>query len=139
MSDALFTAGTAEIPGETSVPPAGALPGAYVTKDLSLVRELIHPASAQYGHLNLGMSLAEAVVEESQVTAEHRHDGFDEIYYCLEGAGLLYLAAEKHEFFPHSFYLIPRGTPHYLKAVTKIRLLCICSPGYTHEGTELTG
>ncbi|MDL2307242.1 cupin domain-containing protein [Desulfovibrio sp. OttesenSCG-928-C06] len=110
---------------------------AYTTKDLSQIRELIHPAAEEYRAFGLGMSLAEAVVEESCTTASHRHDEFDEIYYCLEGAGLLYLDGEEHEFFPQSYYLIPRGTVHSLKAVTRIRLLCICSPGYTHEGTEI--
>ena len=123
------------INAEDNTPEAGKQREAYLTKDLSLVRELLHPAAAELRHLDLGMSLAEAVVEESALTASHRHEGFDEIYYCLEGAGVLYLGGEEHEFFPHSFYLIPRGTPHHLKAITRLRLLCVCAPGYTHEDT----
>ena len=37
----------------------------------------------------LGLSLAEAVVEAEQSTVAHYHEGFGEIYYCLEGEGAL--------------------------------------------------
>ncbi len=108
-------------------------PVTYVTKDRSLIRELPHPAFVP----GLGVSLAEALVEAGTATAKHRHADFDEIYYCLGGNGSLHIDGEAFAFSPHRFYLLPRGCTHHLTAATRLRLLCICCPGYTHEQTEL--
>ncbi len=109
-------------------------PAAYVTKDESFIRELLHPDFVP----GLGMSLAEAVVEAGRVTAEHSHPNFDEIYYGLEGEGTLHLNGLPHAFGPGRYYLLPRGFRHYLRAETRLRLLCVCCPGYSHAGTELS-
>lgn len=106
----------------------------YVTKDGSTVRELVHPASVP----GLGMSLAEAVVAAGEKTERHIHVSFDEIYYCLEGEGVLYIDDLPRSFSRDGCHLIPRGASHYLTATTRLRLLCACSPGYTHEDTLLT-
>ncbi|MDR1853343.1 MAG: cupin domain-containing protein [Azoarcus sp.] len=110
-------------------------PQPYVTKDGSLIRELLHPQNIP----GLGMSLAEAVVEPGASTEEHRHPAFDEIYYGLEGEGTLYIDGQPRPFAADSYYLLPRNTRHWLKAKTRLRLLCVCCPGYTHEGTVLEG
>ena len=118
------------------VPPVGHTAGTpYITKDGSSIRELLHPAFTP----ELGVSLAEAVVEASCETTGHRHSGFDEIYYCLEGEGTLYINDVPHPFSPHRFYLLPKTAVHRLRADTRLRLLCVCCPAYTHEGTELAG
>ena len=108
-------------------------PEGYITKDKSTIRELLHPDFVS----GLGMSLAEAVVEPGMGTAAHLHEDFDEIYYCLEGEGQLFIDGLEYPFTPHSFYLMPTGSIHSLKARTRLRLLCICCPGYTHRGTRL--
>ena len=108
-------------------------PEPYVTKDGSRIRELLHPAFLP----GLGMSLAEAVVEAGQSTERHYHTAFDEIYYCLEGEGVLYINDAAHPFSPGSYYLLPKGATHYLAAAAKLRLLCVCCPGYTHDETVI--
>lgn len=110
-------------------------PAAYITKDGSLIRELIHPHSAP----GLGMSLAEAEVEAGGRTGEHFHTSFDEIYYCLEGAGVLYVNGVPQPFSPGVCRLLPKGSAHYLTATMKLRLLCACAPAYSHEETVLLG
>ena len=119
------------MPAQTDAP---GHPMPYTTKDASLIRELLHPSFIP----SLGMSLAEAVVEASGKTREHYHADFDEIYYGLEGEGTLYIDGEPHPFAPHICHLLPRGSAHYLEAATRLRLLCICCPGYTHDATVLT-
>ena len=110
-----------------------AAPEAYVTKDGSLIRELAHPFFVP----GLGMSLAEAEVEAGGRTEAHFHTTFDEIYYCLEGAGVLHVNGEGHPFSPGVFHLMRKGSTHFLTATTRIRLLCFCSPAYSHEETVL--
>ncbi len=107
---------------------------AYITKDKSFIRELLHPSRIS----GLGLSLAEAIVNPGESTEEHYHSNFDEVYYCLEGAGSLFINGKEQSFIPHSCYLLPAGSRHRLNAATRLRLLCICCPGYTHEGTILT-
>lgn len=105
----------------------------YVTKDASLIRELLNGRVRP----GLGLSLAEAVLEAGQSTAAHRHTAFDEIYYGLEGRGRLFVEGQSFAFGPSSCYLLPRGAAHHLEAKSRLRLLCICCPGYTHEETIL--
>ena len=108
-------------------------PDAYVTKDGSRIRELVHPMFSP----GLGVSLAEAVVEAGGKTEAHFHTAFDEIYYCLEGAGILHVNGKSHPFSPGVYHLILKGSTHFLTATTRLRLLCICSPAYSHEETVL--
>lgn len=108
-------------------------PKSYRTKDDTFIRELLNDEVAP----GLGMSLAEASLPAGAKSAEHRHPDFDEIYYCLEGEGTLFINGRAHPFAPGAFYLLPRGTAHYLLAASDLRLLCLCRPGYSHAGTEL--
>ena len=109
------------------------VPLEYVTKDFSLIRELLN-ADVIPG---LGLSLAEAVVEAGQSTVAHYHQGFDEIYYCLEGEGTLHINERIFACCPDRFYLLPKGSVHFLEAASRLRVLCICCPGYSHEHTVL--
>ncbi|SBW01365.1 conserved hypothetical protein [uncultured delta proteobacterium] len=106
-------------------------PEPYVTKDGSRIRELVHPLLSP----GLGMSLAEAVVEAGGRTEAHFHTTFDEIYYCLEGAGVLHVNGQTRPFSPGAYHLMPKGSTHFLTATTTLRLLCVCCPAYTHEET----
>ncbi len=111
------------------------LPAPYVTKDGSRIRELVHPLFTP----GLGMSLAEAEVAAGGRTEPHFHTAFDEIYYCLEGAGVLCVNGRAIPFSPGTCHLMTKGATHSLTATTKLRLLCICCPAYTHEETVLVG
>lgn len=108
-------------------------PKSYRTKDNTFIRELLNSQVAP----GLGVSLAEASLAAGEKSAEHLHLDFDEIYYCLEGSGTLYINSEPHPFTPNSFYLMQSGERHYLKAEQDLKLLCICQPGYSHDGTRL--
>ena len=105
----------------------------YITKDNSLIRELLNPKVSP----DLSLSLAEAVVEAGASTIEHIHTDFDEIYYCLEGSGFLFINGEAFAFEPGDFYLLPKLSRHYLRATSQLKLLCICQPAYNHSQTEL--
>ena len=108
----------------------------YVTKDGSLIRELIHPS--RHGP-NVAMSLAEAVVPLDGETTLHRHLTFQEIYHFLEGEGIMTLGEESFSVKVGDSVLIPAGTPHKVAntGTASLRFLCCCTPPYTHEETEL--
>jgi mannose-6-phosphate isomerase-like protein (cupin superfamily) len=107
----------------------------YITKDGSVIRELMHPD--HHGCRN--QSLAEAVVPAGTRTLLHRHLTSEELYHVTSGEGLLTLGAEKMKVSPGDTALIPPGTPHCIEATgtEALRVLCCCSPAYRHGDTEL--
>lgn len=108
---------------------------AYVTKDGSLVRELMHPLQ----HGVRSQSLAEAVVSPGGTTALHRHRITEELYHVLEGTGMMTLASEKFAVGPGDTVCIAPGTAHCIANTgsAPLRILCCCTPAYRHDDTEL--
>ena len=107
----------------------------YATKDGSLVRELMHPKV----HGNIRQSLAEAIVQVGAETLPHRHLVSEEIYHITEGAGMMTLGKEQFEIKKGDTVCILPGTPHRVKNTSSIplKILCCCSPAYSHEDSEL--
>jgi mannose-6-phosphate isomerase-like protein (cupin superfamily) len=112
---------------------AGVAP--YVTKDGAEIRELMHPAV----HGNRAQSLAEATVPPGTETALHRHRVTEELYHVTAGAGLMTLGVDAFEVRPGDTVCIPPGTPHRIRSVGTgpLKILCCCSPAYSHDDTEL--
>ena len=65
----------------------------YITKDGSLIRELMHPAR----HDSRAQSLAEAVVPVGGETTLHVHRKSEELYHITGGSGIMTLGAETFE------------------------------------------
>jgi len=101
---------------------------AFTTADGSTIRELWH-TDAQ--------SLAEASLEVGQATARHYHAASEEIYFVLKGSGTLEVDGETRTVRPGDAVLIPPGAWHTLEntGTSELRILCACSPPYSHEDT----
>jgi mannose-6-phosphate isomerase-like protein (cupin superfamily) len=80
----------------------------YVTKDGSIIRELMRPAV----HGNSNQSLAEATVPAGGKTFLHVHGMSEEIYYITEGIGTTTLGSEEFEVRKGDTIFIASGTPH---------------------------
>lgn len=108
---------------------------AYVTKDGSEIRELMHPDH----HPVRNQSLAEAVVQPGQRTQLHRHAATEEIYHVTAGAGMMTLGSERFAIGVGDTIAIPPDTPHCIAATgtAVLRILCCCSPAYAHGDTEI--
>jgi len=108
---------------------------AYITRDGSSIRELMHPAV----HGNVRQSLAEASLPPGCSTLLHRHHASEELYHFVAGTGRMTLGAEDFAVAPGDTVLIPPGTPHCLQNTgdQPLRLLCCCAPAYRHEDTEI--
>jgi mannose-6-phosphate isomerase-like protein (cupin superfamily) len=107
---------------------------AYVTKDGSEIRELMHPAV----HGNGALSLAEATVPAGETTLHHRHLRTEEIYHVTAGRGTMRLGDSSFEVGPGDTVCIPPGTPHSITALAgPLKILCACAPPYAHDDTEL--
>ena len=107
----------------------------YTTKDGSLIRELYHPGA----HGNQRQSLAEATIPEGSGTIMHRHVQSEEIYHVIKGTGLMSLGDEQFDIKAGDTVCILPETPHSVINTGKgpLRILCCCSPAYSHEDTEL--
>jgi mannose-6-phosphate isomerase-like protein (cupin superfamily) len=107
----------------------------YVTKDGSIIRELMHP----FTHLNRNQSLAEAVVPPGAITHLHKHLQSEEIYHVLSGIGLMTLGDEQFEIKEGDTVCIEPGTQHKVRntGATLLKILCASAPPYSHSDTEL--
>lgn len=109
----------------------------FVTKDGSEIRELL----AWRNSCVRNQTLAEARLPPGGSTAPHHHRRTEEIYYILEGRGLMRIGAEQREVGPGDAIAIPPGEVHEISNIADrvLRFLCCCAPGYEHDDTMLEG
>lgn len=108
---------------------------AFITKDGSEIRELMHPAE----HGNVNQSLAEATVAPGEETAQHKHITTEEIYHITQGKGMMRLGDKLFEVNVGDSICIAPGTIHNIKNIGEVPLtiLCSCSPPYHDNDTVL--
>ena len=95
----------------------------------------MHPAV----HGNKAQSLAEATVAPGAKTLLHRHSVTEEIYYFIAGEGLMTLGAEQFAVRAGDAIAIQPGFAHCVvnTGTAPLKILCACSPAYSHVDTEL--
>lgn len=108
---------------------------AFITKDRSEIRELMHPAV----HKNSQQSLAEATVPVGAETIKHKHRQTEELYHITQGAGLMTLGDQQFEVKVGDTICIKPGTVHNIRNTSDVplKILCSCSPAYSDDDTEL--
>jgi len=107
----------------------------YITKDGSVIRELIHPSRCKGAH----QSLAEATVYPKGKTLLHVHKNIEEIYHISQGKGIMTLGEETFKVCAGDSVFIPAGIPHKLEntGLVPMKIICCCYPPYSHDDTEL--
>jgi len=107
----------------------------FVTKDGSIIRELMHPAV----HDNRNQSLAEAIVPAGGRTLPHRHHRSEELYHFTAGTGVMRLGDAAFTVQAGDTVHIKPGTVHALvnSGTEELCLLCCSSPPYADADTEL--
>lgn len=108
---------------------------AYVTRDGSEIRELMHPNTQG----NKQQSLAEAIVKPGEITLLHKHIKSEEIYFILQGEGDMNLDNETIQVHSGDSICITPGIKHNIKNTGNedLKILCCCSPAYSHDDTEV--
>ncbi|HHI93744.1 MAG TPA: cupin domain-containing protein [Gammaproteobacteria bacterium] len=108
---------------------------AFITKDGSLVRELMHPAT----HKNAKQSLAQAIIPMGVRTYLHRHVHSEELYHVTAGQGRMTLADEVFDVSAGDTLCINPGVAHCIENTgnADLVILCCCAPAYSHDDTEL--
>jgi mannose-6-phosphate isomerase-like protein (cupin superfamily) len=107
----------------------------YTTKDGSVIRELMHPGH----HENRMQSLAEATLPVGSETFTHTHIKTEEIYHITQGTGIMFLGDKRFDLKAGDTILIPPGTIHCIRNIgeTELKVLCCCSPPYSHDDTMI--
>jgi len=108
---------------------------AFTTKDGSEIRELL----AYRNSCIRNQTLAEARLPAGASTVAHHHVETEEIYYVLEGRGLMRVGDETRDVGPGDAIAIPPGAVHQMtnRGTALLKFLCCCAPGYEHDDTVL--
>jgi mannose-6-phosphate isomerase-like protein (cupin superfamily) len=110
---------------------------AFVTKDGSVVRELMHPNV----HGNSNTSVAECIVAPGQTTLLHKHHKSEEIYHITAGSGLMELGGRQFMVQAGDTVCIDPGSEHGItnnsSGSTELKIIAVSSPPYQHSDTEV--
>jgi len=96
----------------------------FTAPDNSLICELLHPE--RDGRLQMGCSIARAVVKAGQATLPHRISGSCEVYYILEGEGVIHVDAESAGVIPGQTVYDPPGALQQIENTGSGDLLFLC-------------
>ena len=107
----------------------------FVTKDGSMIRELMHPGQ----HAPSTMSFAEASIEPGGTTLSHFHRTSEEIYHVIHGMGTMRLGETEFDIRVGDTIMIAPGTPHNVTNTgnAQLKILCVCHPPYADVDTQL--
>jgi mannose-6-phosphate isomerase-like protein (cupin superfamily) len=106
---------------------------AFVTKDTSIIREIMAPRNASVQR----QSLAEATLAPGAATEAHFHPITEEVYYILRGEGIMAVEGEQRRVGPGDAIGILPGQRHQIRNNTTEELvfLCCCVPAYEDADT----
>jgi len=103
--------------------------------DNTALRELLHPEEED---LTLHYSLAHAALKPGKTSLPHRLKT-SEVYYILEGEGIMYVDDESAEVRPHQAIYISPNSVQYIQNTGNydLRFLCIVDPAWRPEDEEV--
>jgi len=103
--------------------------------DGSFLQELLRPSDKSPA---IRYSLARAEVGPGQSTLPHRLNGA-EVYYVLEGRGLMHVGEDTAEIGPGQAVYIPPGQVQFIEnaGAGRLAFLCIVDPAWTPADEEV--
>jgi mannose-6-phosphate isomerase-like protein (cupin superfamily) len=107
----------------------------FTAGDGSLLRQLLHPDT---NDVACRYSLCHATVKPGQTTRPHKLKT-SEVYYILEGQGLMSTAGALEAVRPGQAIYIPPGSTQYIENTgnSDLTFLCIVDPAWRKEDEEL--
>ncbi len=105
----------------------------FTTKDGSTIISILDKSNAPVRN----QSLAEARLPPKGSTQRHYHKFSEEFYFILEGQAEMEIGGVTRKVSAGDAILIASGSWHQITAIgdDPVRLLCCCSPPYSHEDT----
>ncbi|MBU1246659.1 cupin domain-containing protein [Patescibacteria group bacterium] len=106
-----------------------------IAGDDSVLRELLHPNKVDVA---FRYSLAHAVVKSGLSSKPHKLKT-SEVYYILEGEGIMYINDESAKVHSGQAVYIPPNATQYIKNTGNmdLKFLCIVDPAWRTEDEEI--
>lgn len=107
----------------------------FIAGDNTILRELLHPDKAD---LNLRYSLAHAIVKSGDTSQPHRLKT-SEVYYILQGQGVMYIDDEQRNVGVGDAIYIPPMAKQYIhnNGGDDLVFICIVDPAWRVEDEEI--
>lgn len=106
--------------------------------DGTTLRELLNPLH-DGPDLKIRYSIAHAIIRIGKTSLPHRLKNASEVYYILEGKGIMHVNKKTMEVGPGSLIYIPPMATQYLENIgnTDIVFLCLVDPFWRPDDEEL--
>ncbi|MDP4281332.1 MAG: cupin domain-containing protein [Bacteroidota bacterium] len=107
----------------------------FIAGDDTILRELLHPDKQP---LDLRYSLAHAVLHPGKTSYKHRLKT-SEVYYILEGKGIMHIDKEVKEVHPGQAVYIPPMSWQFIHnpGPEILKFICIVDPAWRKEDEEI--
>jgi len=109
----------------------------FKSLDETCLCELLNPNEVE--DLRMGFSLAHAILEPGKSSVPHRIKDSVEVYFILEGKGLMHIDQESNVLKEGQAVYIPSDSVQYIENTgnSKLKFLCIVSPPWELENEEI--
>ena len=107
----------------------------FIAGDNTVLRDLLHPDKAD---LKLRYSLAHAMLKPGLSSQLHSLKT-SEVYYMLEGEGLMHIEDEEQPVYPGQAIYIPPHAKQYITNTgkTDLKFICLVDPAWRVEDEEV--
>lgn len=104
--------------------------------DETVICELLHPKNES---IQMGCSIAHAVLDECKESLPHKLNTSVEIYYILEGEGRMHIDSESSEVKAGDAIYIPPGSVQWIENIgnSSLKFLCVVTPPWRKEDEKL--
>ncbi|MFW9789515.1 MAG: cupin domain-containing protein [Candidatus Thorarchaeota archaeon] len=109
-----------------------------IALDNTTIREMLNPRHDKTP-LHLGYSLAHATLPPKKTSLPHRFKTASEVYYILNGNGIMYIDNEAEKVGPGDTIYIPPQAMQYIENTgqSDLEFLCIVYPEWQPDAEEL--
>ena len=109
-----------------------------IALDDTRVKEFLNP-NHNDSELHIGYSLAHATLKRGDSSLPHRFKSASEVYYILQGKGIMHIDDETEEVEPGDTVYIPPKAIQYIKNIgaEDLEFLCIVYPQWEPDAEEL--
>ena len=106
--------------------------------DGTILRELLNPLHDGPA-LKVGYSIAHALIKPGSASFPHRLTRASEVYYFLQGVGIMHVDQQHFEVGPGSVVYVPPNATQFLENTgdNDLTFLCIVDPYWRPENEEL--
>ncbi|MCK9400821.1 MAG: cupin domain-containing protein [Bacteroidales bacterium] len=107
----------------------------FFAGDNTILREILHPDKEK---LHFRYSLAHAMLKPGKTSQPHKLKT-SEVYYILEGEGIMHIDDETAEVNPGQAIYIPPDSSQYIhnSGNSDLKFLCIVDPAWRKEDEEV--